>query len=142
MSESQWIWQCEHVIPSRTEASRHIQDEILEQMQQLGWGEHDVFSVRLAMEEALINAIKHGNHYDPGKQVQIRCGISKEVLRMEIADEGKGFDLSAVPDPTDPENLESPCGRGIMLMQGFMSRVEFNETGNLVILEKVMSPPE
>jgi len=142
MSDSQWIWQCDHVIPSRPEASRQVQEEILEQMARLHWGDHDVFSVRLAMEEALINAIKHGNHYDPGKHVQIRCGLSKALLRIEIEDEGKGFDLAAVPDPTDPDNLESPCGRGIMLMQSFMSRVEFNEVGNRVVLEKDVSPPE
>jgi len=142
MPESQWIWQCDHVIASRAEASREVQDAILEQMPRLGWGEHDVFSVRLAMEEALINAIKHGNHYDPNKQVRILCGISEKMIRIEIEDQGKGFDLAAVPDPTDPENLESPCGRGIMLMRGFMSRVEFNETGNRVVLEKDASPPE
>jgi len=111
-------------------------------MERLHWGEHDVFSVRLAMEEALINAIKHGNHYDPSKHVQVRCGISEGLLRIEIEDEGKGFDLAAVPDPTDPDNLESPCGRGIMLMRGFMSRVEYNEVGNRVVLEKDISPPE
>jgi len=142
MSDSQWIWQCDHKIPSRPEASRQVQEAILEQMGQLQWGEHDVFSVRLAMEEALINAIKHGNHYDPDKHVQIRCGMSGNVVRIEIEDEGKGFDLAAVPDPTDPDNLESPCGRGIMLMQSFMSRVEFNETGNRVVLEKDASPAE
>jgi serine/threonine-protein kinase RsbW len=142
MSDSQWIWQCDHEIPSRPEASRRVQDEILEQMERLRWGEHDVFSVRLAMEEALINAIKHGNHYDPGKNVHVRCGISSGLLRIEIEDEGRGFDLAAVPDPTDPDNLESPCGRGIMLMRSFMSRVEFNEVGNAVVLEKDMSPPE
>ena len=142
MSDSQWIWRIDHVIPSRPEASRQVQDEILEQMGRLRWGEHDVFSVRLAMEEALINAIKHGNHYDPGKSVRIFCGIAQNTLRIEIEDEGKGFDLAAVPDPTDPENLESPCGRGIMLMRSFMSRVEFNDVGNRVVLEKDLTPPE
>ena len=94
------------------------------------------------MEEALINAIKHGNHYDPAKTVEIVCQIFPDRIRIEIADQGKGFDLAAVPDPTDPDNLESPCGRGIMLMRSFMSRVEFNETGNRVLLERDKSPPE
>lgn len=142
MSDSQWIWRCEHVIPSRTEESRRIQDEILEQMQRLQWGEHDVFSVRLAMEEALINAIKHGNHYDPGKQVQITCCMSPDLIRLEVEDQGRGFDLASVPDPTDPDNLESPCGRGIMLMRSFMSKVEFNLSGNRVVLERERTPPE
>jgi len=142
MSDSQWIWQCDQVIPSRPEASREVQEAILAELERLKWPEHDVFGVRLALEEALINAIKHGNHYDPAKHVQIRCGICKDLVRVEIEDQGKGFDPASVPDPTDPENLESPCGRGIMLMRSFMSRVEFNETGNRVILEKTMTPPE
>jgi serine/threonine-protein kinase RsbW len=90
----------------------------------------------------MINAIKHGNHYDAAKSVEISCEIFADRIRIEIQDQGKGFDLSAVPDPTDPDNLESPCGRGIMLMRSFMSRVEFNENGNRVIMEKERSPAE
>ncbi len=142
MSENQSIWRSDHVIPSRAEASREVQEELLDQMTRRQWGEHDVFSVRLAMEEALINAIKHGNHYDPVKTVEITCQIFPDRIRIEICDQGKGFDLAAVPDPTDPDNLESPCGRGIMLMRSFMSRVEFNETGNRVSLERDRTPPE
>jgi serine/threonine-protein kinase RsbW len=142
MSETQAIWRSDHVIPSRPEASRRVQDELLAQMEQFQWGEHDVFSVRLAMEEALINAIKHGNHYDPAKNVEITCEIFADRIHVVIKDEGKGFDLSAVPDPTDPDNLESPCGRGLMLMRSFMSSVEFNDLGNHVILVKYKSPPE
>jgi serine/threonine-protein kinase RsbW len=142
MSETQAIWRSDHVIPSRPEESRRVQDEFLAKMEELHWAEHDVFSVRLAMEEALINAIKHGNHYDPAKNVKILCEILADRVRVEILDEGKGFDLSAVPDPTDPDNLESPCGSGLMLMRSFMSRVEFNELGNQVVMEKEQSPPE
>jgi serine/threonine-protein kinase RsbW len=142
MSETQAIWRSDHVIPSRPEESRRVQDEFLAKMEELQWAEHDVFSVRLAMEEALINAIKHGNHYDPAKKVTISCKIFADRIHVMIEDEGKGFDLSAVPDPTDPDNLESPCGRGIMLMRSFMSRVEFNELGNQVIMEKERTPPE
>jgi len=142
MSDTQSIWRSDHVIPSRPEASRHVQEELLEQLARLEWAEHDVFSVRLAMEEALINAIKHGNHYDPAKTVEVTCQIFPDRIRIEISDQGKGFDLAAVPDPTDPDNLESPCGRGIMLMRSFMSRVEFSETGNRVLLERERTPPE
>ena len=142
MSDTQSVWRSDHVIPSRPEASRDVQEELLEQMTRLEWGEHDVFSVRLAMEEALINAIKHGNHYDPAKTVEVVCQILPDRVRIEISDQGKGFDLAAVPDPTDPDNLESPCGRGLMLMRSFMSRVEFNETGNRVLMERERTPPE
>jgi serine/threonine-protein kinase RsbW len=108
-------------------------------MEQLGrqrWPERDVFSIRLAVEEALVNAIKHGNQFDTSKRVYVTCSLSPARLRVEIADEGQGFDPNSLPDPTDPENLDMPCGRGIMLMRSFMSRVEFNETGNRVVLEK------
>jgi len=142
MSDTQSVWRSDHVIPSRPEASRDVQEELLEQMTRLEWGEHDVFSVRLAMEEALINAIKHGNHYDPAKTVEVVCQILPDRVRIEISDQGKGFDLAAVPDPTDPDNLESPCGRGLMLMRSFMSRVEFNETGNRVLMERERTPPD
>jgi len=57
-------------------------------------------------------------------------------VRVVIEDEGAGFCLQDVPDPTDDENLEKPCGRGIMLMRAFLSVVEYNERGNQVILEK------
>jgi serine/threonine-protein kinase RsbW len=92
--------------------------------------------VRLALEEALVNAIKHGNGLDPNKQVHVVCQISAEKVRIVIEDEGIGFRPDDVPDPTEDENLEKPCGRGIMLMRAFLSTVEYNERGNRVVLEK------
>lgn len=135
MSEDQWIWRCDHVIPSDTAAGRRILDQVLGELQSRHWAEHDVFSVHLAMEEALVNAIKHGNRLDPDKQVRVACRISPEKVRIEISDEGQGFDPTTVPDPTDPDRLETPNGRGIMLMKAFMSRVEFNAKGTRVVLE-------
>ncbi|MGQ9576352.1 MAG: ATP-binding protein [Thermoguttaceae bacterium] len=139
MCEPQWIWQCERAIPSRSGAGRSLQQEILEQLRRHRWSDRDLFAVHLAMEEALANAIKHGNHYDANKLVRVWCRIAPELVRIEIADEGPGFDPSQVPDPTEPEHIESPTGRGIMLMRNFMSRVEFNELGNKVVLEKQRS---
>lgn len=95
-----------------------------------------MFSVRLAMEEALVNAIKHGNRSDSTKQVHIACRLFPERLWIQVTDEGRGFDPSQVSDPTDPANIESPCGRGIMLMRSFMSHVEFSPPGNRVVLQK------
>ena len=96
----------------------------------------DLFSVRLALEEALANAIKHGNQMDPNKSVHISCHIDEHRIRLVVEDEGQGFQLNDVPDPTTEENLDKPSGRGIMLIRSFMSLVEYNETGNRLILEK------
>ncbi len=136
MTEPKWIWTSEHSIPSEVEAGRDILQELLDQLKQSGWPEHDVFGVHLSAEEALVNAIRHGNRLDPKKAVQVTCQLSDRLLRIRIADEGDGFNLEDVPDPTDPEQLEAPSGRGIMLMRSFMSRLEFNEKGNVVIMEK------
>ena len=136
MSTECWIWQSEHVIPSETAAAQRVLKEVVDKLRQSGWIQHDVFSVQLAVEEALVNAIKHGNRHDPSKQVRVCCRMSGNVLRIEIADEGNGFDPAAVPDPTDDEHICSPSGRGVMLMRNFMSRVEFNEAGNRVLMEK------
>ncbi len=136
MFEEPWIWQCDRVIPSSAEAGRRVQEEILQKLQQQHWIERDVFGVRLALEEALVNAIKHGNASDPSKQVRIACRLFGNRLRIEITDQGRGFDPAQVPDPTDPQRIPCPCGRGIMLMRNFMSRVEFNALGNQVAMEK------
>jgi serine/threonine-protein kinase RsbW len=115
---------------------------VLGQLQQHHWGDHDVFSIHLALEEALVNAIKHGNGLDLAKQVRVRCRMSDDLVQIEIADEGEGFDPRCVPDPTDEHHRECPNGRGVMLMRSFMDRVQYNERGNCVLLEKRRTKPE
>jgi len=129
-------------IPSETSAGLKVQESIIEKLQERDFSERDIFGVRLALEEALVNAIKHGNHSDASKRVTITGWINTQKLRVEIQDEGSGFSVSEVPDPTADENLERPSGRGIMLMHAFMSMIEYNEDGNLVILEKERGPVE
>jgi len=137
MSEDRrWLWECERVIPSETGAGGPILQEVLGQLEKNDWIQHDIFSVHLAMEEALVNAIRHGNRLDASKHVHVACRVSPELIRIEITDEGEGFDPSSVPDPTDPANIEAPSGRGLMLMRSFMSRVEYNDVGNRVVMEK------
>lgn len=126
----------EITIPSETAAGHEVQERIVQSLEALRFSSREVFGVRLALEEALVNAIKHGNRMDPNKSVRIACQISPDRVRIEIEDEGSGFRLEDVPDPTADENLERPCGRGIMLMRSFMSLIEYNEQGNRVLLEK------
>jgi serine/threonine-protein kinase RsbW len=135
MSE-QWSWRCDRVIPSDTIAGRQVLGELLEALEAQHWQQHDLFSVHLAVEEALVNAICHGNRSDSGKQVHVACLVSRDRVRVEITDEGCGFDPHAVPDPTCAERLHGERGRGVMLMRAFMSRVEYSAAGNHVILEK------
>lgn len=136
MSRNCWIWESDSVIPSETAAGQRVLDELADKLQQSQWGQHDVFSVRLAVEEAIVNAIKHGNRNDASKRVRITCRVSATLVRIEIGDEGPGFDPSALPDPTDEQHIDAPNGRGVMPMRSFMSLVAFNDRGNQVVMEK------
>ncbi|MEX1097332.1 MAG: ATP-binding protein [Planctomycetales bacterium] len=129
-------------IPNDTKAGQSVQERIVRRLEELDYPPRDVFGVRLALEEALVNAIKHGNRLDPDKSVRIDCRINAECVRIEIEDQGLGFRPEAVPDPTAENNLERPCGRGIMLMRAFMTLIEYNEIGNRVVLEKRRGQPE
>jgi serine/threonine-protein kinase RsbW len=136
MTENRWVWQCERVIPSKTQAGARVVQEVLNELEKRDWIEHDVFSIRLAMEEGLANAIRHGNRLDPSTNVRIACRMCRNLIQIEITDEGKGFDPSAIPDPTDPSRLDVPSGRGMLMMRSFMSRVGYNDVGNSVMMEK------
>jgi len=129
-------WQREIDLPSERGASRLVMDELLEQLGLHGWEPSDIFGVHLAVEEAIVNAIVHGNKLDPEKTVHVSCSVSPEVARIEITDAGVGFDPASVPDCTLDERLEVPSGRGVMLMRSFMTRIEYNARGNSVLLEK------
>jgi serine/threonine-protein kinase RsbW len=131
-----WIDEFEIRIPSSTTEGQKVQERIISRLEEIGFPARGIFGVRLALEEALVNAIKHGNGLDPNKEVFVFCQISQDKVRVVIEDQGPGFRLADVPDPTEDENLEKPGGRGIMLMRAFLSLVEYNERGNRVVLEK------
>jgi serine/threonine-protein kinase RsbW len=107
-----------------------LQREIAEALHARDYPREGVFAVRLAVEEALVNAFRHGNQRDASKHVTFTCRIDLESASFEVADEGPGFDISSVPDPTDEANLEVPSGRGLLLMREYMSLLEFIEPGN------------
>jgi len=123
-------------IPSDTAAGQAVQDRIIRILESHAFPPRDVFGIRLALEEALVNAIKHGNGMNKAKFVRVNCQVATELVRIVIEDEGPGFRPEDVPDPTAIENLEKPCGRGIMMMKHFLSLVEYNDVGNRVVLEK------
>jgi len=126
----------ERTFPSDCSECRSILTEILGQLDELSWDQRESFCIHLALEEALVNAVKHGNASDTSKDVHVSCRISPQRFWAQITDQGCGFDPEKVPDCTEEENLERPSGRGILLMRNFMSRVEYSPSGNRVILEK------
>ena len=126
----------EVTLPSDIQRGLQVQEQILVELHRRGYGEHDCFCVRLALEEGIINAIKHGNKFDAAKSVKIVATVSDTEANFLIEDEGTGFRPEEVPDPTADENLEKPSGRGLMLMRSFMSAVDYNQRGNRLTMSK------
>jgi serine/threonine-protein kinase RsbW len=127
------------VIESDTVRGQRVQSEIVAAGESCNLCESELFAIRLALEEALVNAIKHGNGSDPNKKVQIDYEVSTQEVRIRIEDEGPGFDPASLPDPTTSEFLERPCGRGILLMRHYMSRVTFIGRGNCVEMVRLVN---
>jgi anti-sigma regulatory factor (Ser/Thr protein kinase) len=92
------------------------------------------FNLRTALAEVLANAIVYGTRSDPDKQVRVEVTCGPESVRIEVSDDGAGFDPAGVPNPTEPENLERENGRGLYVLRHLVDQLEFNERGNRVCL--------
>ena len=133
-SDSTWTHQA--TLPSICGAGHQFMADLLGALKQHHWSAKEIFGVHLAVEEALVNAIRHGNGSDENKEVRVTCKLRPDHLFLEIVDEGSGFDPTEVPDCTDAQNLHRSNGRGIMLMRKYMSRVEYMDGGHRVVMEK------
>ena len=91
-------------------------------------------NILVAVTEAVNNAMQHGNKLDPGKKVNLAFLAGEDSLSFEVTDQGSGFDYKNLPDPTNPENLEKPHGRGVFLMRHLADKVEFSDDGRSVQL--------
>ena len=129
-------------IPSIYAQAKKAEDGIIAAARTHGYGEEDIFALQLSLEEALSNAIRHGNKQDPDKSITIRYYVNRDRIDIYIADEGTGFNPIKVPDPTTAENLESPHGRGILLMRAYMNLVEYNDMGNVIHIVKLNDEPD
>jgi len=139
MSEHRWSWTARTCLPTRPGGYVTCMQEILSQLSQCGWDGRDLFGVELTLEESLNNAMRHGNRMDESKLVLVECRVSPERFWIRVEDEGSGFRPQTVPDCTADENLECPGGRGLALIQAYMNRVEYNDRGNCVTMEKYRS---
>ena len=127
----------EITIASDLNEARRVQAEIETALRDVQFTDHDIFAIKLALEEALVNAIKHGNRLDRAKAVRVAYRVTADRFDVQITDEGPGFDPADVPDPTAPENLERPCGRGLLLMRHYMTEVTYADRGRAVSMAKV-----
>ena len=123
-------------IPSTTLAVREVHKQIMDVVETCHYAEQAVFAIRLALEEGLMNAINHGNKLDAKKTVQVEAKVSSKSTEICIEDQGKGFARTDVPDPCAEENLLKCSGRGILLMEAYMDKVDYSHGGRRVRMVK------
>lgn len=124
------------VIASHSRECQRVLNEIRQILEALEFEEHDIFSVHTATDEALANAVKHGNGCSSDRQIEIECIATRQVVRIRITDEGRGFDPARVLDPRLPEYIDRPHGRGLLMMRHFMNEVRFTNGGRTVEMWK------
>jgi len=127
----------ERVISSDFAETNRVREEIVSLLAAWRYGIRDQFAVRLAVDEALANAVNHGNRQDPSKKIRINFRVTDDLFEITVEDEGEGFVPEELGDPLANEYLERPCGRGLPLMHHFMSDVAFHPPGNKVTLRKL-----
>ncbi len=121
------------VIPNRREDIDRAEEMLLEAMGRHGYPDAARFAVRLALEESLVNAFRHGHKDLPqDTPARVEFSVTGDVVELAIEDQGPGFKPEDVPDPTLDENIERPTGRGLLLMRAYMARVEYMGRGNRV----------
>lgn len=121
-------------IPSLSENIRMIESFIDNAKEKFQLNDDIYGNIMIAVTEAVNNAIRHGNKSESTKNVTLALSLEEGLIKFKIEDEGNGFDYQNLPDPTSPENLEKPGGRGIFLMKHLSDEVEFKESGRVVEL--------
>lgn len=126
----------ERSLPSELAAISPFVDRLMLLLSKCGCVPRGESDVEIALREALGNAIIHGNHENPRKRVYIRCRCQPAGVTITVKDEGRGFDITKMSDPTGPQNIASVHGRGIYLMRTLMDEVCFEEGGVVVRMRK------
>jgi len=138
MSEAPTPWRGSWCIPGMREGCVPIIEQTQQAIEAAGLGETVAFAVRLALEEALVNAIRHGHAGDESLEIKVEASVDQTGITLSIEDVGPGFDPDAVPDPTRDENLTIASGRGLALMRAFMTEVEVIPPGNRIEMRYVI----
>ncbi len=126
-------------VPSLSENIRMIESFIDNAKEKFQLNDDIYGNIMIAITEAVNNAIKHGNQSDSSKNVSLSLSLDDSLIKFVVEDEGQGFDYENLPDPTAPENIEKPGGRGIFLMKHLSDEVEFKEGGRIVELSFYMN---
>ena len=129
------IW-LELSLRSEVSAISPFVDILMRLIKKFRWVAEDEEDIEVALYEALANAVIHGNHEDPDNEVRVSCRCGTDEISIIVRDEGQGFDIGEVPDPTAPENISSSQGRGIYLMRTLMDEVHFEGGGTVVYMRK------
>jgi serine/threonine-protein kinase RsbW len=129
------------VIKSRLPAVVEVCEQILPKLETNGFSKDDIFAVHLALEEAFLNAVKHGNKMDSTKDVKIDYSVDLDKVEISVTDQGEGFEPASVADPRYGEDLYKPGGRGLLLMNSYMDMVKFNERGNSLYMVRYKEKP-
>jgi serine/threonine-protein kinase RsbW len=133
------------VMASRFENIEVAERTLLDLCRRAGCRADEEYWLVTALREALANAVRHGNQQNPDQVVRVFFTIENSTATIRVEDEGDGFDPADVPDPTTPENLLRPSGRGIFYMRQFMNRVEFGPTptgGTAVVMARDLDQPD
>jgi CheY-like chemotaxis protein len=123
-------------LPSDIRLMNGVLHYLIDRVAKLGVINPDNSNLFVALDEAFVNAVKHGNKNDPGKLVRITAELSAREARFTIEDEGDGFNVQEIPDPRDPENLFRTSGRGVLLIYNIMDEVAYNARGNRLTMVK------
>ncbi len=118
-----------------------VLDYLMKRVEKLGVIKPEKSNLFVALDEAFVNAVKHGNKYDSQKLVRIAAEVSKDEARFTIEDEGEGFDVKNIPDPLDPQNLFKTSGRGVLFIYNIMDEVKYNDRGNRLTMVKKAAEP-
>jgi serine/threonine-protein kinase RsbW len=131
-------------LPSAISPMHIVLEYLMKRVEKLGVIRPEQSNLFVALDEAFVNAVKHGNKFDAQKLVRITAEVSSKEARFTIEDEGEGFDVNSIPDPLDPENLFKSSGRGVLFIYNIMDEVKYNERGNrlTMVKKKAESSPE
>jgi serine/threonine-protein kinase RsbW len=123
-------------LPSDISLMHSVLNYLIERVARIGLINPDHSNLFVALDEAFVNAVKHGNRHDMTKHIRIIADLSPKEARFMVEDEGEGFNVQEIPDPCDPENLFKASGRGVMLIYNIMDEVEYNARGNRLVMVK------